>query len=740
MQPQFLETVPKEYILMPNIKGKEKPWGIGKGWSLQEAQHQCPKDRYIACHYALKDTPYVVVDIDEPNYTLDQLFEDTGIDSCYVKGNTKGFHVWVELKDGKQPCMKRNYQNVGKPTVIDYLGEKVFERVGKEWVGDHACYLTEEQLNKCFHTDKIKKEKQSSNSLLKTLVGLIDVKYCDDRNDWLKMVCAMKKCKFTEQETKEWSMKSDRFTEEGFTTLWNSYQESNLTSTEGTIRHYAKLSNPTEYAKLSNSTPEDSMNIQTLIELTSSLEIPESTQEELDAIEKYNAKEKKKRELELKEKKTECSWLKFKQEMTMKSDYFEHYHAKIIQPPGFLRLSNQKAYLLSPKDLTVQYEHVTLMKPSNQGPHSVAFTDEWRKRPQIRTFENVDFLPPPLPCLPSTFNMYFGMRAERLPPVESVDISLFHSHLHILCGEEEKATDYVLKYLAHMVQCPGTLPRVALVFMSSQGVGKNIFFENFAKYILGQDLYLQTDNMEKIIGKFNMNYNKLMVIMDEVQTKDSFTNSEAIKNMITAETLLWERKGCDPITITNVARDIMFSNGLLPVKIECTDRRFMLMECKNTVRNNTEYFKRLYAFFKDDRNARAIYDMLMNVDLSAWDSTNDRVITKAYKDVQSATTPPMALFLETKLLEYEHYGSYDLGGQDAVDLTKFSSQELFQEFSAWLSQNGFTKMEYTITKYGREIVSYQGIEKRRLACGITIVVDYKALKAGLIEKGYHTSM
>jgi hypothetical protein len=132
--------------------------------------------------------------------------------------------------------------------------------------------------------------------------------------------------------------------------------------------------------------------------------------------------------------------------------------------------------------------------------------------------------------------------------------------------------------------------------------------------------------------------------------------------------------------------------------------------------------------------------MLMNVDLSAWDSTNDRVITKAYKDVQSATTPPMALFLETKLLEYEHYGSYDLGGQDAVDLTKFSSQELFQEFSAWLSQNGFTKMEYTITKYGREIVSYQGIEKKRLACGITIVVDYKVLKAGLIEKGYHTPM
>jgi len=146
--------------------------------------------------------------------------------------------------------------------------------------------------------------------------------------------------------------------------------------------------------------------------------------------------------------------------------------------------------------------------------------------------------------------------------------------------------------------------------------------------------------------------------------------------------------------------------------------------------------KRMYDF--GCFTGRVMYNKVAPVDLSAWDSTNDRVITKAYKDVQGATTPPMALFLETKLLEYEHYGSYDLGGQE--DLTKFSSQELFQEFSAWLSQNGFTKMEYTITKYGREIVSYQGIEKKRLARGITIVVDYGALKAGLIEKGYHTPM
>ena len=46
-------------------------------------------------------------------------------------------------------------------------------------------------------------------------------------------------------------------------------------------------------------------------------------------------------------------------------------------------------------------------------------------------------------------------------------------------------------------------------------------------------------------------------------------------------------------------------------------------------------------------------------------------------------------------------------------------------------------MEYTITKYGREIVSYEGITKKRLEKGMTILIDYAILKDGLVKKGFH---
>ena len=91
-----------------------------------------------------------MVDIDDPNYTINQLFEDTGIDSCYLKGNTKGFHIWLQFERGKPDLFKKNFVHIGLPTTIDFLGEKVFERVGKDWVGTERCYLQPDQIKKCF--------------------------------------------------------------------------------------------------------------------------------------------------------------------------------------------------------------------------------------------------------------------------------------------------------------------------------------------------------------------------------------------------------------------------------------------------------------------------------------------------------------------------------------------------------------------------------------------------------------
>jgi len=260
-EPTFLQTIPHEYILMPNIKHAFAPIGVGLKWSLEECEFNKSPKQYISAVYYLKDTNYAVVDIDTNDYNLDQLYDDTEIDGVSVKGNTTGYHVWVQFEHGKPDHLKINKQECSDLCKMDFLGEKVFERVGKEWSCDEdPPYLHAHQFEKCFITEKLQpKTKKAENTitqsssdkaLLKKMVDLIDVKYCDNRDDWLKIVCAMKKCGFTQEEAREWSMQSDRYTENGFDSTWDSYSVDLITATEATIRYYAKLSNPTEYYKM----------------------------------------------------------------------------------------------------------------------------------------------------------------------------------------------------------------------------------------------------------------------------------------------------------------------------------------------------------------------------------------------------------------------------------------------------------------------------------------------------------
>jgi hypothetical protein len=458
---------------------------------------------------------------------------------------------------------------------------------------------------------------------------------------------------------------------------------------------------------------EEVMDVKKLIHL----KVQSTTQnEKMKFFDQLNAKAQKEI-LKQKEDEDKRNHLK---ELKLKSEYFEKFHFKVMSPPCFGRLAYNKISLLSSGEIEQQYENVVM--------NNHTFVSLWRKSESIRTFENVDFLPYPRECKSHTLNTFNGLKIERVKDGQG-DYGIFVKHLDVLTGHDPKGTDYLLNYLSHLVQRPGELPRVALVFQSDQGVGKNIFFENFAHSILGTEYMLQTAEMDKIIGRFSMINNKLLVIMDETSGKDSFSNSDKIKNIITAEQVAWERKGIDGVNINNCGRYIFFSNNSTPVKIEHSDRRYVVYKCANDVQNNSIYFKELVKHFKDDKIVRAFYDFLMSRDISNWDSINDRPITRAYQDIQSANIPAMANYLTEQILVFENATP-----EEKNLLIKQSATELFNHFVSWLKQNGFHKMEYTSTKFGREICDYEGIEKKKSMGVMVYMFDFQVLKDHLVKK------
>ena len=330
-------------------------------------------------------------------------------------------------------------------------------------------------------------------------------------------------------------------------------------------------------------------------------------------------------------------------ELEKKSAYFEKYHAKIMQPFCFLRISDGDFYLYNKKHFEDAYANLLLN-------NDTSFVSTWLLRSNMKTYERLDFLPPPKKIEPHIYNTFSGLKVETQGITYDYNSDLIEpilKHVNVLVNHDNNSYEYVLNYLAHIVQKPGELPGVALVFRSEkEGVGKNLIFENFFGHsILGDKYVLQTTDIDKILGRFSMANNRLLVILDETRGKDTFLNNEKIKNRITTERVPWEKKGIDGIKINNFARELFFTNNDTPVSIPFGDRRFAGFDCSNEVANNRPYFKKLVKILNDPQSIYSFYYFLKNRDISKFDIVADRPETDFYKELREQSTPCVARFL-----------------------------------------------------------------------------------------------
>jgi hypothetical protein len=380
----------------------------------------------------------------------------------------------------------------------------------------------------------------------------------------------------------------------------------------------------------------------------------------LDAVDDLKNKKISAREIEKKEKENSKIIKSIEEKIieeyenvlyVKRKRYFEKFHFKLMSKVCYGRFKEDGFDFLTEDKLKSLYKYIE------------EFINRWIHDIHIREYEDVDFQPPPIPTKKDVFNLYVGLEYEKhLRSVVNMSAeeilkhsNIFIKHLWYLSGKNNKVLDYCLKYLAHIIQETGSLPRTSIVFKSEQGCGKNIFFENFAEKILGEQYLLATANLDHIIGRFPMISKKLLILMDETNGKESFLGSDKIKSFITAKNIPYEQKGIDPIMIRNCSRMIFFTNNDYPVKIEQSDRRFVVVECSPEIKNNTTYFKNLLVAFLDKKATTAFGLFLKQMDLSLFDTTNDRPITKLYKEVQTATTPSEIRYFVEKTFEPEYF-------------------------------------------------------------------------------------
>ena len=363
------------------------------------------------------------------------------------------------------------------------------------------------------------------------------------------------------------------------------------------------------------------------------------------------------------------------------------------------------------------------------------FIGSWIKDPSRRTYKNINFIPPPAICPPTTFNLFTGFRYNQLEEqgvIPDDDIEVFLVHFKLMSGSDqsEEIYKYIINYFAHIIQYPGLLPRTAILLNSPPGYGKNMLVDNFGRKVFGNKYHESTSNADRFVGKWKSIMGKFIGVYNEASSKDTFGLDGKMKELITECMIDFEVKCKTPITIMNFMRLFILTNKDNGVRIDPSDRRFQVIEISGK-KQSQHYFTTYSNAWNNDAKVLGLVNFLKKIDISGWNPEQDRVKTDVYKSMISINVHTREKFL------VDFVNTLDENAKENV----YTPTGFYQLYAEWMKERNMkpettTMFGMKLKKteiWGEAIVYKKGTYKGKN--GRTYTFDKQLLIDVLIQRG-----
>ena len=112
-----------------------------------------------------------------------------------------------------------------------------------------------------------------------------------------------------------------------------------------------------------------------------------------------------------------------------------------------------------------------------------------------------------------------------------------------LCAGDEMVFNYVMAWIAHLIQYPEEIPCVAILFSTAEGNGKDLLAKFVSRLISSRTP--PYDNPDQFFSKFNAGQEQsLLIVLNEIKDKgEAFYKHDQLKSFITRDDKLVEPKG-----------------------------------------------------------------------------------------------------------------------------------------------------------------------------------------------------
>ena len=340
---------------------------------------------------------------------------------------------------------------------------------------------------------------------------------------------------------------------------------------------------------------------------------------------------------------------------------FEKNHFLIENPLLYGRtytLHNEEKYQFYSKE-----KFRELVKPikyfDNETCSDNEFFLSWIEDSKRRSYKEIKFIPS-FENNQDIFNSFKGFCYEKdeFGSYNDETIEIFKNHLSLLTNHDENSVEYLIKYLAHLIQKPQEKPRVGLLFKSKQGYGKDTLMDLLDK-LIGKCHIMRTADIDDVFGSYNVGIrDKLVMVLNELEGKNGYSHKEKIKNFITEDKTIIREKYITQYEQINYIRLIILTNNLNPIEVSYDDRRMVIFKAFH-IKPNKEYFDKLHDVINSKEAVNDIFQYLANYDIEEFEPSKERPKTDAYNDMKEHNTNPIYKFINECFINNKYEDWFD---------------------------------------------------------------------------------
>ena len=183
-----------------------------------------------------------------------------------------------------------------------------------------------------------------------------------------------------------------------------------------------------------------------------------------------------------------------------------------------------------------------------------------------------------------------------------------------ICSGNQDYYDYVIGWLARLVQNPASQSETAIVLRGKEGTGKNSFVGTIGD--LFPQHYFESSSSAQFLGNFNSHLrDKILIHANEAFFAGDKRHEASLKMMITEPMIPIEAKGVDIIRQPNYLHVIMSSNSDWVVPAGPEARRFLVLDVDDARMGDGKYFGHIKAQLRAG-GLSSLLRFLLDYDLS----------------------------------------------------------------------------------------------------------------------------